>query len=70
MGRRITSLKESPCFKCEKHTECLTKVENNNQFSDIVDQVFGNRDFDYYNCPLYIALTAPDIVDETEVDDG
>ncbi len=65
MGRRIMYLKESPCFKCDKHNECMVKVENNNQFSDIVDQVFGNMDFDYHNCPLYIALTAPDMTDES-----
>lgn len=65
MGKRINLLKESPCLKCGKYSECVDKALKNNQFNDIIDQVFGNKGFDYHSCPLYIALTAPDMVDES-----
>ncbi len=66
MAERIMYLKESPCYQCHKHMECMMKTQKNNQLYDIVDQVFGNKGFDYHNCPIYVALTAPDMVDETE----
>lgn len=67
MSKRIESLSESPCYKCGKMQDCSVKVAKNQNLSGIVDFMFGNAEADYNWCPIYIALTAPDMI---EVDDG
>lgn len=63
---RIESLSQSPCSNCGVSVECGKKVKRNSKFEEIVDVVYGNRDFDFHDCPLYIALTAPEMVEEEE----
>lgn len=67
MSKRIDKLSESPCYKCGKMKDCATKVANNQNLGGIVDFMFGNADADFHWCPIYIALTAPDMI---EVDNG
>lgn len=66
MGRRITSLKESPCIKCKNNSKCDKKIKGKESFIEIKNTVFGNADFDYHNCPLWIALNAPEMVEVDE----
>lgn len=67
MSKRITTLFESPCYKCGKMQDCAVKVAKNQNLSAVVDIMFGNAEADYSWCPIYIALTAPDMI---EVEDG
>lgn len=67
MSRRITTLSESPCYKCGKMQDCTVKVAKNQNLSAVVDIMFGNAEADYNLCPIYVALTAPDMI---EVEDG
>lgn len=56
MGKRISSLKESPCSKCGLSKKCEKKIKNYSRFSEIRDAIFGNADFDYHDCGIWIAL--------------
>lgn len=68
MSRRITKLSESPCYKCDKNGACRKKVKKNPvALCDIVENMYPDAEADYANCPIYIALTAPDMI---EVEDG
>ena len=62
--RRIERISESPCFNCGKQVECSNRVRSNYRLGEIRDSVFGNRDFDYHDCGIWIALSAPDMIDE------
>lgn len=61
MSKRIEKLSDSPCYKCGKMKDCAVKVAKNQNLSEIVDFMFGNVDADFNWCPIYIALTAPDM---------
>ena len=62
---RIKSLSESPCFKCPVETKCYKKIRANPQFGEIKDMMFGNSKIDRVDCPLYIALTCKNLIDES-----
>lgn len=55
---RLESLIQSPCHRCGMDEECAKKCEKNRGFYTIVDSVYGKKNYDYRECPLYIALTA------------
>ena len=63
MSKRITKLSESACSKCPKIHDCDAKVARIPRFQEIKDGVFGVKGYRYRNCPLYISLTAPDMVE-------
>ena len=63
MSRRIQYLNESPCNQCGCDIECDEKIKGNFSFLNIKDVVFGNADFDYHDCPLWIALNAPEMIE-------
>lgn len=65
MSKRINYLYESPCYQCGFQYECYKKIENNLSLGDIKDSVFGNADFDFHDCGIWIALNAPKMVDES-----
>lgn len=63
--KRIENLSESPCYQCHCESECNKKIKRNPAFGEIRDGVFGNADFDYHECGIWIALNAKDVeVDE------
>ena len=66
MSRRIKTLKESPCYQCLCQNKCDKKIQKNLMLGAIRDGIFGNADFDYHDCGIWIALNAPEMV---EVDD-
>lgn len=66
MSRRIKSLKESPCYQCHCEWECDKKIKRNPVLGEIRDGVFGNADFDYHDCGIWIALNAPEMVEVDE----
>ena len=66
MNKRIQSLSESPCYQCHCEWECDKKIKHNSILGDIKDGVFGNADFDFHDCGIWIALNAPEMI---EVDD-
>lgn len=66
MSRRIQHLYESPCNQCGCDIECDEKSRDNFAFLDIKDKTFGNADFDYHDCPLWIALNAPEMIEVDE----
>lgn len=66
MSKRVDNLYESPCYQCGFQYECDKKIERNPNLGDIKDSVFGNADFDFHDCGIWIALNAPKMV---EVDD-
>ena len=57
MYQRIEKLSESPCSKCDK------KLKKNDNFLDIKNQVFSDKNFNYKECGLWIALNAPEMVE-------
>ena len=66
MSKRINYLYESPCYQCGFQHECDEKIESNPHLGDIKDGVFGNADFDFHDCPIWIALNAPERVEVDE----
>lgn len=66
MSKRIECLLESPCSQCGCDYECERKITNSPNIGVIKDNIFGDTDFDYHNCGIWIALNAPEMV---EVDD-
>lgn len=66
MSRRIKKLSESPCYKCHCEWKCNKKIKRNPILGDIRDGIFGNADFDYHNCGIWIALNAPEMVEVDE----
>ena len=67
-SNRIKKLSESPCSKCGLEKQCFEKIKRNYQFAVIKDNVFGNKDFDFHECGLWIALKAMN--DGVAVDNG
>jgi len=65
MSKRISSLKESPCYKCTTAKECMQKIKCNPTLMSICDNILGDAEFDYHDCGLYIALTCPKMIDES-----
>lgn len=63
--KRIKSLSESPCFQCPVEKECYKKIKINSRFGEIKDMVFGNRNINQKDCPLYIAITCKELIDES-----
>ena len=66
MNKRIQSLSESPCYQCHCECECNKKIKHNPVLGEIRDGVFGNADFDYHDCGIWIALNAPEMVEVDE----
>lgn len=66
--KRITKLSESPCNQCGCTYKCMRKLLrlNNEKISEIMDMVFPNAEFDYHDCPLWISLNAPEMVEVDE----
>lgn len=65
MATRITSLKESPCYQCGCESKCTERIKQNFTLGDIKKKAFGDADYDYHKCPLWIAFNAPEMVDES-----
>lgn len=68
MSKRIKSLKESPCYQCNCDDKCNKKIRKNYIFSEIKDAMFGNAEYDYHDCPIWIALNAPEMVEVEDED--
>ena len=66
MSKRIDNLYESPCYQCRFQYECDRKIERSPKLGDIKDSVFGNADFDFHDCGIWIALNAPEMVEVEE----
>lgn len=66
MNKRITKLSESPCYKCGCENECLLKILRNTALDEIRLSIFGNADFDYHDCGIWIALNAPEMIEVDE----
>lgn len=64
--RRIESLSESPCSKCEVSDACDKRIDITPALSDIKYCIYGNKEYDYRECPIYIAVTSPDMVEEDD----
>lgn len=64
MSKRISTLKESPCYQCGCMNECNKKISSNYKLQEIEDMVFPNADFDYHNCGIWISLNAPEMIEE------
>ena len=66
MGRRIKKFLESPCYQCGCDLICDNKILQNYKLKEIKDGIFGNADFDYHDCTIWIALNAPEMVEVDE----
>ena len=64
--KKIKSLSESPCAHCGFVEECNVKIERSPKLQEIQEAVFGNADFDYHQCGIWIALNAPEMVEVDE----
>lgn len=63
MGRRIKTLIESPCTQCGCDELCDLRIRTNTSLGEIKDTVYGNADFNFSQCPIWIALNAPDMIE-------
>lgn len=66
MNKRIKSLQESPCYKCKCMIKCDKKINGSPYLYEIRDDIFGNANFDYHNCGIWIALNAPEMIEVDE----
>ena len=66
MNKRIIYLRESPCYQCHCEWECNKKIKRNPILIDIKNEIFGNADFDYHDCGIWIALNAPEMVEVSD----
>lgn len=57
-------MSESPCSKCGCMVECSNKVRRVPKLDEIRDLVFSNANFDYHDCGIWIALNAPEMIEE------
>lgn len=64
--KRIERIEESPCSKCGYSTECDVKISKNYSFAAVKDFVFPNREMDYHDCGIWIALNAPEMIEVDE----
>lgn len=60
---KIKHVKDSPCWDCNVANDCSLKRLKNRNLDVIVDMVWGQADYDRKNCPIYIAITAPNMKD-------
>lgn len=63
MSRRIEKLKESPCYQCGCRKKCQIKINKNPVIGVLRDNIFGDADFDYHKCGIWIALNAPEMIE-------
>lgn len=66
--KRIKSLSESPCYKCGCDCECDMKIMKSPDIGVIKDKMFGDANADFHECGIWIALNAPEMIEE-EVDE-
>lgn len=64
MSNRIKHIKDSPCWNCLVKNECSQKRMKNRNLDAIVDMVWGKANYDRKDCPIWIAINAPDMVEE------
>lgn len=64
MSEKIKSLKDSPCWDCPVGYECSKKRMRNRNLDPIVDMVWDKADYDRKDCPIWIAINAPEMVEE------
>ena len=62
MSKRVNYLYESPCYQCGFQYECGKKIENNPTLGYIKDGIFGNADFDFHVCGIWIALNVSEMI--------
>lgn len=58
-------LLESPCYRCGCQDKCSNKIKRVPKFAEIRDNIFADAKYNFHNCPLWIALNAPEMVDES-----
>ena len=68
MSKRVIKLAQSPCCQCGCCEACEEKIDRSQIIAEIKDKMFNNAEADFHDCGIWIALNAPDMVDETEVD--
>ena len=68
LKKYIKKMSESPCSKCGCIVACSNKVRRSPRLDEIRDLVFPNAEYDYHNCPLWIALNAPEMVEVEDED--
>ena len=68
MNKWLNKLTDSPCYKCGFMGRCYEKIDRSPNLREIQDAVFGNPNFDYHNCGIWISFSAPEMVDEEGVD--
>ena len=61
--KRITKLSESACYCCPVASKCSLKRMKNFHFDEIYDMVWADAEYKREDCPLFIALTAPEMED-------
>ena len=64
--KKIKSLKESPCSNCGFVVQCNERIENSSQLQEIQDMVFPDAEYNYHDCPIWIALNAPEMFEVDE----
>lgn len=62
-SRRISSIAESPCTSCIVSEQCDARIAKNSDLAQIKYVVYGDKCCDVSNCPLFIALTAPEMIE-------
>ena len=66
MNKHIERMSESPCSKCGCIVSCSEKVRIVPRLDEIRDFVFPNAEYDYHDCPLWIAMNAPEMIEVDE----
>lgn len=64
MSKKISHVTDSPCWNCQVQKECSLKRLKNRNLDIIVDMVWGQADYDRKDCPIWIAINAPEMVEE------
>lgn len=64
--KRIESLSESPCTRCDCGVKCALKIDKSPKLQEVQDVVFGDAEYDYHNCGIWIALNAKEMVEVNE----
>ena len=64
--KRIEKISESPCINCGCIVECSNKIRRVPILDEIRGRVFGDANFDYHDCGIWIALNAPKMVEVDE----
>lgn len=62
-------LKDIPCMVCNKGYDCEKKIERTPRIKEIKDVMMAKTDGQFEKCGIWIALNAPEMVDETEGED-